>query len=417
VTGRALLGSLAAGLLAGCGVEGAVFAPDPVAIDAGLYATASPDAGTVAATDAPSFVAVSAVSAGQIATCALVASAPYCWGSNPAGGLGDGTTQDRSAPVPVTATVPFAAIAVGDVHSCGLEATGRIDCWGGNADGQLGLGDTTSRGSPSVVGLGRDALEVSAGYEFTCAVAADRSLWCWGENDEGQVGQGDSPGAANVLAPLEVGVGTEWLHVASGQGHACGIEAPGALWCWGRNTAGELGLGPGQPIQIRAPTQVGSDTDWESLDLGQDSACAIKRSGTLWCWGSDASSQLGFPGDPDAAEANIPVPTQVGTDADWAQVSIDTFDACAIKQNGTLWCWGRNQEGQLGMGDTVDRAAPAQVGTETTWGQVSVGRFHTCAGKVDGTVLCTGKNDSGALGVGDTTDRDTFTAVPLPASH
>jgi alpha-tubulin suppressor-like RCC1 family protein len=212
---------------------------------------------------------------------------------------------------------------------------------------------------------------------------------------------------------LPTGAGAKWGAVAAGQGQACGIQASGSLWCWGRNSDGELGLGPGAPIQVRTPTRVGSDETWVSLDLGQDATCAVKNDGTLWCWGADTFGKLGAPVDPDASPPRFVVPTQMGSDADWAQVSVDVFHACAVKLGGTLWCWGRNAEGQLGVGDITDRATPTQVGSAAHWSSVSVGRFHTCAEEIDHSVWCTGENVAGQLGTGDTARRNTFTAVAL----
>jgi alpha-tubulin suppressor-like RCC1 family protein len=367
------------------------------------------------------------VSAGQASTCALVLGAALCWGSNVEGGLGTGDTQDQSSPVAVQTSAVFSSVVVGDVHACGLEVgTNQVDCWGGNSFGQLGSGDGGARAVPAAVGLGQSALEISAGYEFSCAVLADRSLWCWGENDEGQLGQGDTFGAGNSAVPLRVASTTPWMHVAAGQGHACGIQSPGTLWCWGRNTSDELGLGPNQAIQIRTPTRLGVDQDWAAVDLGQDSACALKQDGSLWCWGANTFDQLGFAGGPDAGARTAAVPTRVDADTDWAEVSIDTFDACGVKRDGTLWCWGRNLEGQLGLGDNVNRSSPTQVAADGQvggsdaagggWLSVSVGRFHTCAETIDHAVLCTGQNHSGALGLGDVTDRNAFVRVALPSA-
>jgi alpha-tubulin suppressor-like RCC1 family protein len=156
---------------------------------------------------------------------------------------------------------------------------------------------------------------------------------------------------------------------------------------------------------------VGSDETWASLDLGQDATCAVKDDGTLWCWGADTFGKLGAAVEPDAAAPSFDVPTQVGSDADWAEASVDVFHACAVKHRGTLWCWGRNAEGQLGVGDITDRAIPTQVGSASDWSSVSVGRFHTCAEKTDHTVWCTGENVAGQLGTGDTARRNVFTGV------
>jgi alpha-tubulin suppressor-like RCC1 family protein len=415
---RILTAALGGGLgAAACGFEGSALVRVAMG-DAGEAAGSPADAaldGTTAADAAeaaPSLVAGYAISAGQSSTCALRLGQVFCWGAGTQGQLGTGDTSNRSAPAPAQTTATFATIEVGDVHACAIAtAAAGISCWGGDAYGQLGVGDFTGRLVPSLVALPRAARALAAGYEFTCAVLFDDSLWCWGQNDEGQLGQGDQPGAPSASVPLPTGAGAKWGAVAAGQGHACGIQASGSLLCWGRNSDGELGIGPGAPIQVRTPTRVGSDESWASLDLGQDATCAVKNDGTLWCWGADTFGKLGIAVDPNAAPPRFLVPMQVGSDADWAEVSVDVFHTCAVKQGGTLWCWGRNAEGQLGVGDITDRATPTQVGSASDWSSVSVGRFHTCAEETDHTVRCTGENVAGQLGTGDTARRNTFTVV------
>lgn len=376
--------------------------------DAALDQTTGADATEAAA----GLVAGYAISAGQSSTCALRLGQAFCWGAGTQGQLGTGDTSSRNAPAPVQTSATFATLEVGDVHACAIDTDAAgVSCWGGDTYGQLGVGDFMGRLVPSLVALPRAARAIAAGYEFTCAVLFDDSLWCWGQNDEGQLGQGDQAGAPNASVPLPTGAGANWAAVAAGQGHACAIQASGSLWCWGRNSDGELGIGAGAPIQVRTPTRVGSDETWASLDLGQDATCAVKNDGTLWCWGADTFGKLGAAVDPDAAPPRFVVPMQVGSDANWAEVSVDVFHACAVKQGGTLWCWGRNAEGQLGVGDIADRSTPTQVANASDWSSVSVGRFHTCAEKIDRTVWCTGENVAGQLGTGDTTRRNTFTGV------
>jgi alpha-tubulin suppressor-like RCC1 family protein len=303
----------------------------------------------------------------------------------------------------------FVSLALGESHTCGVRAPeGAVACWGGNLAGQLGLGDTASRAAPQIVPLGFSARRVTAGYRHACSVLADGSLWCWGDNTEGQLGLNDAYGSANALSPARVGQATDWVTVSGGQGHTCGIRAPGTMWCWGRNTSYELGLGTVQPIQLRAPTQVGTFSDWTDVELGQDDACGLRRDGSLWCWGDGSPGQLAAP------PGLVAAPTQVGADTDWTTVDTDAFSTCALKTGGGLYCWGRNAEGQLGTGDTSDRTLPTATGNGARFGWVSVGRFHSCAETTAFQVLCTGADESGELGLGDTMRRSQFTPLVLP---
>ena len=347
------------------------------------------------------------VYAGQSFTCALVRGQGWCFGANVDGALGSGDVETHLSPVRLLTAVGFDVLTAGENHTCGLEhGTGAVWCWGYNASGQLGLGDVTARSAPAQVPMPQRAIVLSAGYDHTCAIAADRSLWCWGDNTEGQLGRGDAEGAPNALSPVRVGATADWLDVSGGQGHTCAIEEPGSMWCWGRNTQSETGTDP-SAVQLRTPKQTGTFVDWKSVELGQDSSCAIRSDGSLWCWGDNHFGQLGSA----PSSASVTEPGRVGAGADWTQVSVDTFSACALRVDHSLWCWGRNAEGQLGVGDTRDRYEPTQVGSLTAWTSMSVGRFHACAGQADGRVSCTGENSSGQLGLGDTVRRSAPTAV------
>lgn len=391
-----------------CGVDATVLrlgAPDAAVVDAPVVDVAIADASTF---DGISAADADTVAAGQSSACALSNGVASCWGDNAQSDLGTGDAAMRTSPSPVATSFRFASIALGQSHACAIRAPdASVMCWGGNTYGQIGVGSSvTSFAAPQRVLLPGPAASVTAGYEHTCAVLRDGSLWCWGDNSEGQLGLNDAYGSPNATTPARVGAAVDWMAVAGGQGHTCGIREPGTLWCWGRNAGSELGIGSSQPVQLRAPTQVGTLGDWTFVELGQDGALGLRENGTLWGWGDGASGQLGAPA------GQFSSPTQIGAATSWITASTDTFTSCAIQSGGALWCWGRNAEGQLGTGDTNDRASPTQTGSGTLFDTVSVGRFFTCAQSVSQHVLCTGANESGELGLGDTMRRDVFTAVP-----
>jgi alpha-tubulin suppressor-like RCC1 family protein len=206
-----------------------------------------------------------------------------------------------------------------------------------------------------------------------------------------------------VSRPLRVGTANDWQKIAPGQGHVCGIRAPGTLWCWGRNSTMELGLGEGSPSQLRTPTRVGTASDWIDVEAGQDTTCGIRADGSLWCWGVNTFGQAGtVPGAP------IREPRRVDADTDYDQLSVDTFSTCARKKSGAIVCMGRNTEGQLGVGDNADRSAPTRAGLASDWTKIVHGRFHTCA-RTATTIACAGANDRGQLGVGDNDRRNVLT--------
>jgi alpha-tubulin suppressor-like RCC1 family protein len=403
----------AAGLGAvACGVDATVLR-EGAGDDASTSADAAPDVGADATTfDGIGAADANIVNSGQYFACALSSGSASCWGDNEDDNLGIGNDLQQTAPRAVDSTAQFALVALGDNHACAIRAPdASVVCWGDNTYGQIGNGGgMPSYASPQPVALPGPARWVTAGYEHACAVLDDGSLWCWGDNREGQLGLNDAYGSPNASKPVRVGNAVDWITVSGGEGHTCAVRAPGTMWCWGRNTNYELGLGTTNPDQLRAPTQVGMLTDWTFVELGQDDACALRADGTLWGWGDGTPGQLAAP------PGKFPSPTQIGTDKTWTTVSTDTFSSCGIESGGALFCWGRNIEGQLGVGDTTDRTMPTATGNGSLFGSVSVGRFFTCAESLSLQVLCTGADDHGQLGVGDTMRRNVFTAVSLPQS-
>jgi len=344
--------------------------------------------------------------------CAVVAGALTCWGDNSDGQLGVGGNDADTGQAPVTVGGgPWIAPAAGSTHTCALANDGTVWCWGGNANGQLGAGDRTGRPDPRQVALPAKAVDVRTSFEFTCALLADASLWCWGYNWEGQLGLGDTFPGDDHLTPIQLGDARDWTFVATGQGHGCGIRAPGRLYCWGRNTDSQLGQGTTNPEQIRAPVQVGTDTDWVEVGCSQSTTCARKRDGTLWCWGAQASGALAV-GDVNPR----PTPARVPTYSDWSASTLNTFHTCGLRPGGEIWCAGRNTEGQIGGPNLVD-SVPSMLRADPTsgWIEVRAGRFFTCARKADDSVWCMGVNRERELAADPVTLDHSVTMVRIPA--
>jgi len=263
--------------------------------------------------------------------------------------------------------------------------------------------------------------DIALRFQHACALASDKSLWCWGWNFEGQLGQADKappmknppddPALTQIAHPMQVVPGNAFRAVDTGDGHTCAIRTDGALFCWGRNNALELGLEEvSPPIQTRAPKQVGNATDWTQIQAGQDSTCGV-RGGNAYCWGESDSvlgTGEGIPSVPPGM--NSPM-TKISGPSSVAKLSFHTFGGAAIDDKGTMWLWGSNESGQLGRGNNV---SPAEIFKleESGWTQVSVGHFTTC-GVRGGQPMCTGDNDRGQLGSGDTVPANTFQPVTL----
>jgi alpha-tubulin suppressor-like RCC1 family protein len=171
------------------------------------------------------------------------------------------------------------------------------------------------------------------------------------------------------------------------------------LWSWGANTTGELGTGT--IVGRSSPVQVGSLTNWRVVEGGGFAfSAAVKTDGSLWTWGDNTNGQLGL-----GNVVHRSSPVQVGSLIDWNSITCGHRHAVAIKTDGSLWTWGDNTYGQLGIGDVVPRSSPVQVGSLTTWAQVVAGMYYTVALKTDGTLWSWGENTHGQLGIGDVVHR------------
>lgn len=375
--------------------------------DAGLH----PDEGVADATPLAGvdcrFVAVAG---GQWHACAIgIDRSLWCWGWNNVGQLGTGALGDqRERPVRVGTDTDWLSITAGEGHTCGLRADGGLWCWGWNSSGQLGLLDSSDRSRPTRVD-GGPFTSVRVGYRFTCARQEDGSLWCWGENRQGQLGQGVL-GNRNYLS--RVTEADDWgdidedrLGFGGGGWHACGIRS-GGLWCWGWNASGQLGVGDG--MDRLEPTRVGVDDDWASVATGYWHTCALRTGGSLWCWGQGNAGRLGL-GDTVGHDE----PVQVGHLSSWARVHRGGHHTCAEQLDGSSWCWGANGDGQLGVGDDSHRASPTRL--EGTWSSLGLGGDFTCGLDIEGALFCWGLNEHGMLGLGDTERRSRPERVTCPS--
>lgn len=230
--------------------------------------------------------------------------------------------------------------------------------------------------------------------------ALENKLYAWGSNSGYVFGDGVTPPGSNVSSPIQSGSVTIWSKTQIGSGGwVIGIKTDGTLWGWGSNSFGQLGL---YDISSRtSPVQIGSGTTWSDFCIGTQHVTAVKTDGTLWSWGRNQAGQLGL-GD----RTNRSSPIQIGTGTTWASVANDGYGhtSFAIKTDGTLWAWGDNYLGELGLSDTTRRSSPTQVGTGTNWSKIASGKYHTHAIKTDGTLWSWGYNYFGNLGIGNTTN-------------
>lgn len=320
----------------------------------------------------------------------------WVWGWNGFGSLGDGTTTNRTTPVQIGAATHWADVAGGDDHSMAVASNGTMWAWGENTSGQLGDGTLTQQNSPVKVGTATNWTAVTCGYAHSAGIRSDGSLWAWGSNSNGQLGDGTS---LTRLLPRQIGAGKIWRAVAAGQNHTIALQNGGTLWTCGDNTVGQLG--DGTTTQRNTLVPIGTTANWAMVTAGYDHMLALGADGTLSAWGSNASGQLGDGGN---TRRPSPIPTGNPT-GKWLALAEGDTHTVAVGNDGTLWAWGSNSNGQLGNGTTTDLTIPTQIDSATNWAKVAAGRNYTAAIKSDGTLWAWGLNDTGQLGDGTSTQR------------
>ncbi len=420
---------------------------------------------STAKAEVPQPLTVSDASVGRtIATgaehaCALAPSGiVYCWGRNDQGQLGLGfTSSQESVPVSLGLTDVVSVVAGGQ-HTCALRSDGTVWCWGANPKGQLGDANLSPKTTPSLVAGLSNIRQVTAGKRTTCALTTGGAAYCWGANDLGQLGAGLQ--SAYEPAPQLVGTGFRGVYSGSSANHSCAIDGSGWVYCWGDNSAGQLGngftggfedspefipvfedfLNLEQPVAVTT-IAVGAETTlafsaegsvpyiwgfgpytyntrpypWYeergavAISVGNEPACTVSSYGRAFCYGR--------------VDGHLPPPNAL---QNATTLSEGAEFGCAVTAVGDVYCWGNNDYGQLGTGCVGDgcQAAPPTIPVafggvaiaSNSTPDVSTSDYHSCFKAADGAVKCSGYNASGQLGNGTTVSSTSpVDVVGLPA--
>lgn len=358
------------------------------------------------------------------ATTGLLLAAPF---------IGGCSGYDNFTPVGVAGLEPATQVVAGGNHTCALLKNGNTACWGSNDEGQVGDAAVESMStSPKWVSLDADATRLSAGPRHTCALFADGTVDCWGDDRSGWLGVAstlpcaapsvDPSAAAGVPCPVppgDVPGVQDATTIASGGvmeddapslGFTCVVRGGDTVECWGDNRSGQLGTSSDDKV-IREPVQV-FDKDgfplrhMKRLAAGGGHACAVNEDGDVWCWGSNASGQ---------SQASAAGATRVTGASGAVDVAAGDRHSCAALSTGKVMCWGWNLNGQSDgahTGTEDETVSVSEVKGVTGAKAVAAGARHSCALLEDGGVMCWGSNQVGQLG----TENAGFESPPVRAA-
>ncbi|MDX1673843.1 MAG: hypothetical protein R3314_03480 [Longimicrobiales bacterium] len=330
----------------------------------------------------------------------------FCHGDNQSGQLGDGTLNDavisREAVNPLQGLGDlYTQVSTGGAHTCAiLDTVGGTQpfCWGDNRRGQLGDGTITSRSQPTPVstsGLRVDLTSIRAGGGHTCALSGQGAVYCWGDNEYGQLGL-DSLGGGFAF-PVLSATGLTFTQLTVGWLHTCGLSTDGAALCWGRATEGQLGTG--SITSTGTPTPVAGTETYVELETGASQSCGITATGGLECWGYNSSGQVGV--GSTSFEVTTPTPVTFPAAVTISDVALGRIHGCALASTGPVYCWGGNDELQLGQASPRATRTPLLVPLPRGFVPTSLaaGGNVTCA--MDGTrTICWGGVPAVYLGRG-----------------
>ena len=309
------------------------------------------------------------------------------------------------------AGVSFQSIAAGYYHTCALTTEGKAYCWGMNLYGQLGNNSTTGSRIPVAVQMpaGISFQSIAAGYYHTCAITTTDHAYCWGQGGSGRLGNNSTTNSSIPVA-VQMPAGVSFQSIATGSNHTCAITTTGHAYCWGANGYGRLGNNSTTDSSIPVAVQMPAGVSFQSIAADYYHTCAITTTGHAYCWGMNNQGQLG---NNSTTDSLTPVAVQMPAGVSFQSIAAGVFHTCAITTTGQAYCWGANGYGQLGNNSTTGSRIPVavQMPAGISFQSIVADYFHTCAITTTGHAYCWGMNQHGQLGNNSTAGSLTPLAV------
>lgn len=295
----------------------------------------------------------------------------------------------------------YKKISTGDAHVVLLNTDNTIWGFGSSQAGELANQSGNFTLNPSIVSNQQIWKDVFGGYLRSFFVRQDGTLWGTGSNSFGSLGI-NSTTSTNIIT--QIGTENNWLKIVSSPTHTVGLKEDGTLWGWGQNDDYELGQGQGNNnLSQLTPIQIGSDNHWVDVAVTGSGTFALKNDGTFWGCGFNNNVMLGLLG-------NYVFTLTQGHSDNWNKIQAGSFFILAQKNDGTLWAWGSGTFGQIGNGQFSGSLTPFQISTDT-WKDFAAGSLRSYGIKTDGTLWAWGRNQEGQLGDGTLTNRNVPTQI------
>ena len=363
-------------------------------------------------TDEIPFEAKSVAVAGGHSCALAMDGSLFCWGNNNSGALGLGDTDSRTTPRRVGGDKTYRSVAVGPEFTCAISEQRKVFCWGRDFHGEVGNGMPKSQvNSPKPVDFGMKSVQgdaLATGTNAACLLSKSGELYCWGADlrDLGMYGKVKG----ELLKPKLYSDSNTYDSLAVGGTFACGVDGQGKTHCWGNNGSGQLGIDSSSSTPTTSPQTVKTSASFATVAAGGAHACALTEVGDMYCWGRNKSGQLG-----DGTNKSKNKPVRVQATGTYETIDVGVDHTCAIDDEGEAFCWGENMNGQLGIGQTgLPEKTPVSLGRNDRYEDIAAGRKHSCAVRKDGTVVCWGRGSEGQLGNDSVKDKLEPTPIACP---